>query len=614
MTQNNIYMEDNNLVLYVDVQPLFLDELENSKNAASAYAENARLSATNAETLLNSITTYKTNIELFYAQAYDNLADFKNNTIQAIQSLYNSLTNQINILTQQILNRIETLGQTYVNRAKDYAEQAQDTVDNRVSLEHLNQSKGLETGNVSTDSDVLTWIKQLYHSTFDRSKFTVVGSPVITDGGIVSGFGSANDTKRIAIPFNYPTQNFKLKGCLTIGNGDGSIIGSWNVNPPFSLYVHGSDGKYAIPSIAFDVNGTRTVTKLTNAYYSGSAVFQIPDDFTQGKYYYYFEREGTTFTFGMRKEGVEQFTTASITSEYDLYLASNNTQIVATSQSLNNLISADLKEVSLTVDGMPVFSGNKTGIDTIKPDDYTVVGTPTITDDGIASGFSSSNYLTFALNSSTSQNWEMEFIIKTPASNSIIENYIAIISRHSTPFQVYCTKSASTSTLGYWNIELGENKILRMSLYWNTNYKLSIVNHNGIITLNVLNLDTNNTDSISTSQTYEIYLNGTWRLGVTQSGNFGFQGSIDLNAFKIYVDGDLVYQPCLKIPFTLSKTGSKIVDSVYRDRVNDMYQQFGYASYHTLSNIDFTLPKGELYGMFENLRKLIIDRTTQAEE
>ena len=65
--------------------------------------------------------------------------------------------------------------------------------------------------------------------------------------------------------------------------------------------------------------------------------------------------------------------------------------------------------------------------------------------------------------------------------------------------------------------------------------------------------------------------------------------TIDLNAFKIYVDGNLVYQPCLKIPYTQSKTGSKIVDDVYRERVQDMYEQCGYTHYYTLGDEDYTL-------------------------
>ena len=96
--------------------------------------------------------------------------------------------------------------------------------------------------------------------------------------------------------------------------------------------------------------------------------------------------------------------------------------------------------------------------------------------------------------------------------------------------------------------------------------------------------------------------------------NRPFYGSINLNAFKVWIDGSLAYQPCLKIPYTESKTGSKIVNSIYRDRVNDMYEQFGHANYYTLGANDFTLPMGEIYGMIENLRKLIIERTSEQQE
>ena len=70
--------------------------------------------------------------------------------------------------------------------------------------------------------------------------------------------------------------------------------------------------------------------------------------------------------------------------------------------------SIDLKQFSITVDGVEVFSGNKTGIDTIKPVDFTAITSGqdspfenpdlpfsdsglTISTDGVASGFSAEN-------------------------------------------------------------------------------------------------------------------------------------------------------------------------------------------------------------------------------
>ena len=58
--------------------------------------------------------------------------------------------------------------------------------------------------------------------------------------------------------------------------------------------------------------------------------------------------------------------------------------------------------------------------------------------------------------------------------------------------------------------------------------------------------------------------------------------AVDLNSFKIYIDGDLVYQPCLKIPYTLTKDGKKIVDYNYKSRVEDEYGQAGFTPYYTL--------------------------------
>ena len=45
----------------------------------------------------------------------------------------------------------------------------------------------------------------------------------------------------------------------------------------------------------------------------------------------------------------------------------------------------------------------------------------------------------------------------------------------------------------------------------------------------------------------------------------------------------------MKIPYTQTKDGKKIVDSIYRDRVEDEYGQAGFTPYYTLSDIDYTM-------------------------
>ena len=67
--------------------------------------------------------------------------------------------------------------------------------------------------------------------------------------------------------------------------------------------------------------------------------------------------------------------------------------------------------------------------------------------------------------------------------------------------------------------------------------------------------------------------------------------------YILELNGSLVFTTI--IPYTLSKTGSKIVDVAYRDKVIDLYEQEGQAEYYTIDeeNQNFTLPMGEIYGM-----------------
>lgn len=50
-----------------------------------------------------------------------------------------------------------------------------------------------------------------------------------------------------------------------------------------------------------------------------------------------------------------------------------------------------------------------------------------------------------------------------------------------------------------------------------------------------------------------------------------------------------LYKTILDLPYTLSKTGIKIVNATYRDKVQYMYNKYDYAPYYTIGENDFTL-------------------------
>ena len=463
------------------------------------------------------------------------------------------------------------------------------TLSNQTDLtDYVNQSKALETGSVSSDADVYADIQKYAHSTFDLSKFEVVGSPVITEDGIASGFSESNNIRATYIPLG---QNFKI--FLPKFN-------SSDVNTA-QIILRYSDGNIR----AQIYNGKIRLWRFTNIN-EYDLCLGITSLSNNKDYYYYIEHttDGEKYYFKgyISTDGINWIKDVDFTSTNAMYDYLNSVvpiQIsgVDATQPFEGTI--DLKSIAVWADGVPVFSGNKTGIDVIKPDNFEVVGTPTITEDGIASGFNGSNYPNLVYNvNSLPSSWgctckgitsslpqtnsqELIYIKDTIDNNMLLR---VTIDGNTSRFVFSCRNSTNLYTNTF-------REILP-----NTQYTVSIkVNGNNLtITLNdeiVVDMDNFNVSSDIQFISF----------GQLTNGVRYWQGSIDLNSIKVYINGNLVYQPCLKIPYTLSKTGSKIVDAAYRDRVQDMYEQYGYAPYYTIDeeNENFTLPMGEIYGIIE---------------
>ena len=362
------------------------------------------------------------------------------NSINKVNTVSNSINN-VNTAANNIGNINAAAGNAAnINKVANVSSQVKATGDNitdvvsvannlgiigdlSAEIDRIDQSKGKESGNISTDNDLLKDIKSYAHSTFDLSKFTVVGSLNISDDGIVSGFSSSNYLKTPIIDLSKP---FKIREKFKTGN----IYNQFHFGCPFSL----SNQPTANWSNYLEVlnSNIQFFGRLSDDTDFNLRTGGSNSDNTE--YEFEFSWDGNVYTLKKFKDGVLQGTPASYNSTLTLYNADNCNIVLGvfdTSKSTYPLTdgSIDLKQFSITADGVEVFSGNKTGIDT-----YTIGG-----------------------------------------------------------------------------------------------------------------------DTVT-------------------------------------------------IPYTLSKTGAKIVDSQYRDRVQDVYNYQGYAPYYTLSDTDFTLPMGELYGMIERNR------------
>lgn len=145
-----------------------------------------------------------------------------------------------------------------------------------------------------------------------------------------------------------------------------------------------------------------------------------------------------------------------------------------------------------------------------------IVGSPTI-ENNILSNTLKDNYVSFDINS-TITDWEFK-IGFTP--QTVVQAYNSIISRGTPGFQLYTAKNESTVKL-----ELnGSTTLNTMSVTMGNRYLIHC-SYDGTTITTVLSNKTQGTSDTYTATTSNLSLNGTWRLGITQSGNYGYDGLI----------------------------------------------------------------------------------------
>lgn len=417
---------------------------------------------------------------------------------------------------------------------------------------------------INNENVISNKLKLQKHSTFDKSKFTVYGNPTITDNGVARGFSSGNylvypnfDTSKpwnISFKFNCNKYD-AIQGLIRLnGEKDACVM----VRPSGEIFFR---NRFVDPIV--DLKSNTNFIQLNTDY--------ICDIGWTGTMYY----------LKINNNLISSIDSAEVTILNETYLGIGQSGYYSTTSSI------DLKAFSITVDGKEVFNGNKTGIDNIKADNYEVVGSPVISDDGVASGFSGSNFIktpnvpelgkiTESLRFTSSFVFNTNYVQQTIWNKNF--NFDLRLVNSSIMLRTY-----DGSKPNVFSIQQSQHKIANGEQVF----------CDVVITPNLCRIKINGVEYTKEQVTDFSYLVNTvdkfFRIGMSNADDIYFKTSIDLNAFKIYVDGNLVYQPCLKIPYTQSKTGSKIVDVAYRDRVQNLYEQCGYTHYYTLGDTDFTL-------------------------
>lgn len=452
-----------------------------------------------------------------------------------------------------------------------------------VGEDRLNVSKMYETGAVSNDTKGFKELLKRAHSTFDESKFKVVGSPTITEDGIANNFtGSSYVSFENIISLNVPS--FKIYCKFTTGE-----------NVTNTQVVYNSNG---------GVNGFRL--QLTNSkFYLGfllaneefklltNCPITIEPNTT---YYSIVSYDGSKYILKISTNGVDWTTIYDYSDSNLLKESTIKWQIGAYSGGNAFSGTIDLKNFKIVKEDTTIVTGNKTGLYVAKSDNYEVVGSPTISDDGILSDLSNSNYIKTNINLSSTYRIEIDLdILDTP---SVSQLFIDIFrgTKHlkgyigpSGNLEFFFQDGASNSYCGSVKPNFNQkNKIL-----------FELTQDQAITKCN----DSSQTitrDSIPV----ELILTGEC---IFYIGKGEVIKSINLNSIKVYSDGNLIYQPCLKIPYTETFEHPNVVDVAYRNRVQDLYEQTGEALFYTIDeqNQNFTLPAGDIYGMITKNREIL---------
>lgn len=368
---------------------------------------------------------------------------------------------------------------------------------------------------------------------YKYNNFTVFGSPTIDENGVASGFSGSN---YIVTSTRFPTSfnTWEKVVCFTTSSDittkqyifseytdSGTIIGIYNSK----LIMSASSGTTDW-SIMNDVAGITTLSANTK--------YWVKMSYTGTQYITYLS---TTGAFN-GEETTENTTTNSTKITGGNYSAIG-VQYYNGSTFQPFYGTVDLGETYIKVDGS-IWWKTKSEY---TYDNFTTTGSPTISADGIVSGFSRYNYISLPeIFNPGASTWEQQIKFTTGSSLSYSHQRLtgtptdmkggANIVIQSDKLELWLT-----STNNSWNIYTGDYPSASI-LQTNTTYWVKLIFDGSKYVLSYSTDGTSFTDIITVNNSTAVTSTQAMSFGAG-SGNSPFYGSIDLSESYINIDGSL---------------------------------------------------------------------------
>ena len=197
---------------------------------------------------------------------------------------------------------------------------------------------------------------------FNKDAFIVVGTPTISDDGIASGFSTSNYLQ-LTYPFKPNDKSWEIKirvNCSDVSYNN-TIIGQYGndfYNSP-DIHIQSGHFKYAMPAHTF--SHTSMFSFKTGAYnVLPNTDYWIKFGFTGTFYYFDYSLDGISYT---REDSMTYETTETIYPATEGFCIGFNKWGASSTEVLKGSI--DLKQFSITVEGVEVFSGKSKVIPTL---------------------------------------------------------------------------------------------------------------------------------------------------------------------------------------------------------------------------------------------------------
>lgn len=462
------------------------------------------------------------------------------------------------------------------------------------SLEKGKALKYLETkGNITEDADVYNDVYNYKHSSFDLSKFTVVGTPNITEYGVASGFSSGNYINTGFILSDLYNKKWTIKSRTVynymddVGNLGVTLHSIYNGRQWLSKGQFGIANRtgsiYFYAQTIDGTEGNKISILVTDTNIKDGDIVDLELSF-----------DLTTYTLKAIINNSQTIIKSWTPTTEDKNLLGTQTTdpIYINSRQgggtiTNSNCSIDLKQFSIIVDGKEVFNGNKTGLDIVKPDNYEVSGNNlNISEDGFLT-VSAANNGVIIKSLDLSKPFVLEFSENYNGKNSsgIHSNNLNVQPQVYNNTCYFILNPLNTGAINGRVNYSNNNKIYYRVSWDGYTYRLQYRGDKSPIEW---------TNVVSFASETPLASSVVFLLGYNKNSQYFTSAGIDLNDFKFYSNGQLVYQPCLKIPYNISKTGLKVVNADARERVIGMGEDYGYSQYFTIDeeNKNATLPIG----------------------